>query len=165
MAKRRLGTAAMLVLGLLALASPRTSLPILLWNASPSVPVGLYKVVVRTPAAGELAVIRLPDPIRALAVERGYLAGRALVIKPVAAGPGDVVCRHAAMVTVNGHLVAWAHRADGSGRALPRWNGCLTLTATQVFVLSAASGSFDSRYFGPVERVHVLGVGRPIWTT
>jgi type IV secretory pathway protease TraF len=32
-------------------------------------------------------------------------------------------------------------------------------------VLSAAPGSFDSRYFGPVERVHVLGVGRPIWTT
>jgi type IV secretory pathway protease TraF len=121
--------------------------------------------VARTPAAGELAVIRLPDPIRALAVERGYLAGRALVIKPVAAGPGDVVCRHAAMVTVNGRAVAWAHGADGSGRALPRWTGCLTLRASQVFVLSAAPGSFDSRYFGPVERAHVLGVGRPIWTT
>jgi conjugative transfer signal peptidase TraF len=163
LAKRRLGTAAMLGLGLLA--SPRTSLPILLWNASPSVRVGLYRVVVRTPAAGELAVIRLPDPIRALALERGYLAGRALVIKPVTAGPGDVVCRHAAMVTVNGHPVAWAHRADGAGRALPRWNGCLTLTASQVFVLSPAPGSIDSRYFGPVERVHVLGVGWPIWAT
>jgi conjugative transfer signal peptidase TraF len=155
----------MLGLGLLALASPRTSLPILLWNTSPSVPVGLYRVVARTPAAGELAVIRLPDPIRALTVARGYRAGRALVIKPVAAGPGAVVCRHAAMVTVNGHPIAWARRADGSGRALPRWAGCLTLTASQVFVLSAAPGSFDSRYFGPVERVHVLGVGRPIWTT
>jgi conjugative transfer signal peptidase TraF len=155
----------MLALGLLALASPRARLPILLWNASPSVPLGLYGVVARTPAAGELAVIRLPGQIRALAVERGYLAGRALVIKPVAAGPGDVVCRHAAMVTVNGHAVAWAHRTDGFGRALPRWTGCLTLTASQVFVLSAAPGSFDSRYFGPVERVHVLGVGRPIWTT
>jgi conjugative transfer signal peptidase TraF len=152
------------MLGLLALASPRTSLPILLWNASASVPVGLYRVVARTPAAGELAVILLPDPIRALAVERGYLAGRALVIKPVAAGPGAVVCRHAAMVTANGQPVAWARRADESGRALTRWSGCLTLTASQVFVLSAAPGSFDSRYFGPVERAHVLGVGRPIWT-
>jgi conjugative transfer signal peptidase TraF len=155
----------MLGLGVLALASPRTSLPTLLWNASPSVPLGLYRLVARTPAAGELAVIRLPDRTRALAIERGYLAGRALVIKPVAAGPGDVVCRHAAMVTVNGHAVAWAHRADGAGRVLPRWTGCLTLTASQVFVLSAAPGSFDSRYFGPVERVHVLGVGQPIWTT
>jgi type IV secretory pathway protease TraF len=76
-----------------------------------------------------------------------------------------MVCRHAAMVTVNGHAVAWAHRADESGRALPRWTGCVTLTGAQVFVLSAVPGSFDSRYFGPVERVHVLGVGRPIWTT
>jgi type IV secretory pathway protease TraF len=106
----------------------------------------------------------LPVPIRNLAAEHGYLAAGMLLIKPVAAGPGDVVCRHAAIVTVNAHAVAWARNADALGRWLPRWSGCVTLTAGQVFVLSTAPDSFDSRYFGPIDGGHVLGVGQAIWT-
>jgi conjugative transfer signal peptidase TraF len=154
----------MLALGLLAIVTPRTGQPCLLWNASASVPIGLYELVRRPPARGELAVIRLPDPVHALAVARGYLAAGALLIKPVAAGPGDIVCRHATMVTVNGHPVGRAHDADGLGRSLRRWSGCLTLTSGQVFVLSNAPESFDGRYLGPTDVAHVLGVGRAIWT-
>ena len=154
----------MLGLGLLAIVTPRTGQPCLLWNASASAPIGLYELVPRAPARSELAVIRLPDPVHTLAAERGYLAGRALLIKPVVAVPGDVVCRHAATVTVNADVVALARDADALGRALPQWQGCLTLVAGQVFVLSTAPDSFDGRYFGPLNVAHVLGVGRAIWT-
>ena len=163
-ASRRLGTRSMLALGLLAMVTPRASEPYLLWNGSPSVPVGLYKLVSRAPKVGELAVIHLSGPVQAVATERGYLTARVLLIKPVAAGPGDVVCRHAAVVTVNAHAVAWAQNADALGRQLAPWSGCITLTAGQVFVLSTAPDSFDSRYFGPIGGGHVLGVGQAIWT-
>ncbi len=154
----------MLGLGLLAIVTPRTTHPYLLWNASASAPIGLYELVPRAPARSELAVIRLPGSVHALAVARGYLAGLALLIKPVVAVPGDVVCRHAATVTVNADVVALARDADALGRSLPRWQGCLTLVTGQVFVLSTAPDSFDGRYFGPLNVAHVLGVGRAIWT-
>jgi type IV secretory pathway protease TraF len=78
--------------------------------------------------------------------------------------PGDVVCRHAATVTVNADVVASARDADALGRYLPQWQGCRTLVAGQVFVLSTAPDSFDGRYFGPLNVAQVLGVGRAIWT-
>jgi type IV secretory pathway protease TraF len=120
--------------------------------------------VFRAPGKGELAVIRLPDWIHALAAGRGYLGAGALVIKPVVAGPGDVVCRHGVTVTVNGLPMARARDADLLGRPLPHWSGCVALAAGQVFVLSMVPDSFDSRYFGAVDGGHVVGTGRAIWT-
>ena len=154
----------MAVLGVVAVAARPTDHPRLLLNASSSVPIGLYGVVPRAPANGELAVIRLAGLVQALAVERGYLGAGARVIKPVAAGPGDVVCRHGATVTVNGVPMAHARDDDGAGRPLPRWSGCVALAAGRVFVLSMAPDSFDSRYFGVVNGVNVVGTARAIWT-
>jgi conjugative transfer signal peptidase TraF len=141
---------------------PSTGRPRLLWNASPSVPVGVYWVATVPPGNGEFAVIHLPDALRTLAAVRGYLAATALLIKPVTATMGDLVCRHGATVTINGQTVAHASMADGLGRPLPHWAGCITLTAGQVFLLSAAPDSFDSRYFGPIDSAHVLGTAHPI---
>jgi conjugative transfer signal peptidase TraF len=155
----------MLGLSVLAMASPRTSHPRLLWNTSPSVPVGLYWIASAAPTTGELAVIRLPDALRALAAARGYLGETALLIKPVAAGMGDLVCRHGAIVSINGQAAAHARTADERGRPLLHWSGCFLLAAGQVFVLSAAPDSFDSRCFGPIDRSHVVGAARPVWVT
>jgi conjugative transfer signal peptidase TraF len=127
------------------------------------VPVGLYWIASAAPATGELAVIRLPDPLRTLAAARGYLGRTALLIKPVAAGMGDLVCRHGATVAINGRAVAQASTADRLGRPLPQWSGCISLAAGQVFVLSPAPDSFDSRYFGPLDRSHVVGQARRVW--
>jgi conjugative transfer signal peptidase TraF len=154
----------MAVLGVLAVAAPPIGHPRLLLNASASVPTGIYGVVLRMPAKGELAVIRLAGPVQALAVERRYLGGGALVIKPVVAGPGDVVCRHGGTVTVNGLPTARARDADAFGRPLPRWSGCLALAAGQIFVLSTVPDSFDSRYFGVVDGGRVVGTGNALWT-
>jgi conjugative transfer signal peptidase TraF len=153
----------MLGLSVLAVAGPRASHPRLLWNTSPSVPVGLYWIASAAPKTGELAVIHLPDALRALAAARGYLGLTALLIKPEAAGLGDVVCRHGATVTINGKPAAHARMADERGRPLLHWSDCTTLTSGQVFVLSAAPDSFDGRYFGPLDRSHVLGTARPVW--
>jgi conjugative transfer signal peptidase TraF len=160
---RRLHVTATLGLGLLLLACPKANVPTLLWNASPSVALGLYWLAPRPPTRGALAVIRLPEPHRSLADSRGYLPVGNLLIKPIVARAGDVACRRGPTVTINGSAKAYARSADRAGRPLPHWSGCIRLGADQVFVLSADPDGFDSRYFGPVERRHVVGTALPLW--
>jgi conjugative transfer signal peptidase TraF len=161
--RHRLCTLALLAVASLAILFPKAGAPVLVWNASPSVPIGLYRLTSRPPRAGALAVIRLPEPLRILAETRGYLGKSALLIKPVAAGAGDTVCRHGPLVTINGRIVARAGTSDAAGRTLPAWSGCFRLAANAIFVLSADPDSFDGRYMGPIDRAHVLGLALPVW--
>jgi conjugative transfer signal peptidase TraF len=161
--KHRLCTLALLGIGSLAILFPKAGAPVLLWNASSSVPIGLYRQTSGAPVAGALAVILLPESFRILAETRGYLRKGALLVKPVAAAAGDTVCRHGPLVTVNGRIVARASTVDATGRPLPEWSGCFRLGASDIFVLSADPGSFDSRYMGPLDRTHVLGIAQPVW--
>jgi conjugative transfer signal peptidase TraF len=154
---------ATLGLSLLAVICPKANAPTLLWNVSPSAPLGLYWLASRPPAAGMLAVVHLPQPFLSLADVRHYLQARALLIKRVAASAGDIVCRTGSIVAVNGRAMAYAMAADVSRRPLPRWSGCKRLNAAQLFVLSTVPNSFDSRYFGPVDRRNVLGTALPVW--
>jgi conjugative transfer signal peptidase TraF len=148
---------------LLAVLCTKAGAPVILLNASPSVPIGLYRLTSRPSRTPALAVIRLPEPLRRLAETRGYLGKGALLIKPVVAGAGDTVCRHGALVTINGRIAARARTLDVAGRSLPVWSGCFRLRATHILVLSADPDSFDSRYMGPIDRGHVVGFALPIW--
>ncbi|HWE19821.1 MAG TPA: S26 family signal peptidase, partial [Hyphomicrobiaceae bacterium] len=132
--RHRLSTLTLLTVASLAILFPRSGAPVLVWNASPSVPIGLYRVTTRPPLTGALAVIRLPEPLRILADTRGYLRKGALLIKPVAAAAGDTVCRHGALVAINGRVVARASTLDAARRSLPTWSGCFRLAADQIFV-------------------------------
>jgi type IV secretory pathway protease TraF len=98
-----------------------------------------------------------------LAEARHYLPGGTLLIKRVAARLGDIVCRHGPLVTINGRPIARARSADVMGRPLPRWIGCRRLNAALAFLLSTDPDSFDSRYFGPVDRRQILGTALPVW--
>ena len=51
-------SAVLLGIGSLAILFPKADAPVLLWNASPSVPIGLYRLASRAPLVGALAVIR-----------------------------------------------------------------------------------------------------------
>ena len=158
-----MSTLALLALALIALAWPKAHAPPLFWNASASVATGLYRLTSQPPLTGALAVVRLPEPFKTLAETRGYLRAGALLIKPVAAGAGDTVCRHGPQVTINGRVVARANTADQAGRPLPAWSGCFRLAPTDVFVVSQEPNSFDSRYFGAVQRRHIVGTAMPVW--
>jgi type IV secretory pathway protease TraF len=105
----------------------------------------------------------LPKALLTLADARGYLPASTLLIKRIAAGAGDLVCRVGQVVIINGRAVARAKIADVHGRPLPRWGGCMQLAASQIFVLSAEPDSFDGRYIGAIDRRHVLGTALPLW--
>jgi len=157
--------AAGLSLGLLVAAQIDRA-PRLIWNASASVPIGLY--VVRAshgPSLGDFVAVRLPEDLSSWVVERGYVSADALLLKPVTAVSGMTVCRHDLDITLDGTVVAEAASADQQSRPLPRWTGCVTLGSDEVFLLVAGvADSLDGRYFGPLSADTILGRAIPLWT-
>jgi len=157
--------AAGLSLGLLA-AAQIDHAPWLVWNASASVPIGLYLVrASNPPSLGDLFAVRLPEDLSSLVVERGYVDADTLLLKRVAAISGMTVCRDGLDITLDGRVVAEAASADQQGRPLPRWTGCVTLGSDEVFLLVAGvADSLDGRYFGPLSADTILGRAIPLWT-
>jgi len=138
----------------------------LIWNASASVPIGLYVVrPIDRIKVGDLVVVEPPAPVRRLAIARGYLAPNVPLIKHVAALSGQTVCRQDRLVTVDAVALASALERDARNHPLPIWSGCQRLTDDQVFLLNYnASASLDGRYFGPTDSSAVAGRLTPIWT-
>ena len=132
-------------------------LPIVIWNASNSVPIGWYWIEKRQPKIGEIAVVKPPDWVRLYASSRGYLPYDVWLLKPVYSVRGAVVCRFGIYVIVNGNLVARAKKLDHQHRILPVWKGCRTLTIDEVLLLANPKNSFDSRYFGSISKQLIIG--------
>jgi conjugative transfer signal peptidase TraF len=109
-----------------------------------------------------VVVARLPDGPRRLAARRGYLPSSVPVIKRIAALYGDRVCARGDRLWVNGRLIAARQGADAAGRPLEGWQGCRML-GDEVLLLGDSARSFDSRYFGPIDRTRVIARARLLW--
>ena len=136
--------------------------PLVIWNASESVPIGLYFVAKRQPTIDEIAVIEPADWVRTYASSRGYLPQDVWLLKPIFASHPSIICRFGSYVFVDRKHVAKAKIVDRKHRPLPVWMGCKALTSTQYFVLGQHHDSFDSRYFGPIEQRQVVGTAFPL---
>ena len=91
---------AVVFVGITSLLQP---VPKLIWNASASVPIGLYAVTpTRVHRVGELVVVRPPEALAAFLGARGYLARGAPLLKHIAALPGQFVCRTGPTITIDG---------------------------------------------------------------
>ena len=137
-------------------------IPRLIWNASASVPEGPYFVQMRQPSLGEIAVIRPVDWVRHYASSRGYLPENVWLLKPVFAMHDSLACRYGRYVFVDGKMIVRAKIQDRQHRLLPVWKGCHALKSDEVFVLARPRDSFDSRYFGPVNRSRIVGTAIPL---
>ncbi len=140
--------------------------PRLIWNASASVPVGLYAVLPASlPQLGDLFLLNPPDDLALYLYKRGYLPRGTPMLKHIAALPGQTVCRTGAIVRIGGTAVAEAHAEDSKNRMLPAWSGCRRLRQDQVFLLNAdAPDSLDGRYFGPLPVSALRGRVLALWT-
>lgn len=138
--------------------------PALIWNASASAPIGLYRVEAPgAPGRGDMVVAWPPREARRLAAERHYLPSNVPLVKRVAAARGDRVCAAGEAVFVNGELVARRRETDPSGRPLPSWAGCLDLGEGYLLLLMPGEDSFDGRYFGLTSMRDVIGRASLIW--
>jgi conjugative transfer signal peptidase TraF len=139
--------------------------PLLVWNASASLPTGLYRVAAPTDLTrGDLVVAHLPDAWRTFSAVRRYIPANVPLVKRIAASPGETVCARGRVITIDGRRVAERRLRDGSGRLMPWWAGCVTLRNGSVFLMADAPASFDGRYFGPSSRGDLLGRAFPLWT-
>ncbi|MHA0336737.1 S26 family signal peptidase [Sphingomonas aquatilis] len=141
-------------------------LPRLVWNASASAPIGLYRVQPdRDLPVGALVAVTPPAPLSRWLAMRRYLPEGVPLLKHVAAKPGARVCRIGARVSIDARPVVIARSHDRFGRSLPVWQGCRTLKPGELFLLNAGHpDSLDGRYFGPLPGHAVLGRARPILT-
>jgi type IV secretory pathway protease TraF len=149
-------------IALLAVKSFVNPIPLSIWNASESVSIGWYLISKRQPNIGEIAVIRPTEWVQIYASSRGYLPKDVWLLKPIYAVSPSIFCRFGRYVFVDGKHIATAKNADKMHRVLPVWKGCKALKANQYFVLGHHRGSFDSRYFGPVDRSQVVGTAFPL---
>ncbi|TPK24007.1 DUF736 family protein [Mesorhizobium sp. B2-5-9] len=140
--------------------------PRFIWNASASVPVGLYRVEAsRRIDVGDLAVVMPPEPLAGLLAERGYLPPGVPLLKHVLALSGATVCRNGTAIVADGKTLGYAREHDGKGRWLPAWQGCRVLAEGEAFFMNPdVADSFDSRYFGALPAAAIIGRAVPVWT-
>jgi conjugative transfer signal peptidase TraF len=140
--------------------------PRYIWNASGSVPIGLYRLY----PTGRLAVTQLvavqpPEPLATFLADRRYLPPGVPLLKRVLALPGQTVCRDQLAITVDKIAMGTARAHDGSGRLLPIWEGCHLIADGEVFLMNWRSAdSFDGRYFGALPTSAIIGTAEPLWT-
>jgi conjugative transfer signal peptidase TraF len=150
----------------LLLFSTGDTQPSYIWNASPSVPIGLYRLKpAEHLAVTELVAIRPPEELASFLDLNGYLPLGVPMLKRVVALPGQTVCRTGLTVSVDSIEMGQARKRDGRGRPLPAWQGCLAVAANEVFVMNWQSeDSLDGRYFGLIPVSAIIGEALPVWT-
>ncbi|MEG4643522.1 S26 family signal peptidase [Paracoccus sp. APAP_BH8] len=154
---------AVLVIGGISVAE---IIPRLIWNASASLPLGLYAVQpIGDLTIGDLVAVTPPEPIARFIVARGYVGPDVPLLKRVAALSGTRVCRTGATIIVDDQAIGEARERDRLGRPLPVWQGCRLVGEGEVFLMNRdTEDSLDGRYFGPLPLSNVTARIVPLWT-
>lgn len=141
-------------------------------NSTDSAPRGLYLIWPGEPHPGSWVAVCLSPELGRFSRRRGYLprgtcpAGAAPVLKRLAAAPGDRIDLGPTGLWVNGRrqVASSPQSLDSRGRALPvpRY-GSYRVGEAELWLMSPHPKSWDSRYFGPLERDRLLGIAKPVW--
>ncbi|WP_404400561.1 S26 family signal peptidase [Pelagibacterium halotolerans] len=167
MSWRRITITAMFAgVALLAVPAWLNPAPRYIWNASASVPIGLYRVEPATRIeVTDLVAVMPPDALANYLDTRGYLPRGVPMIKRVLALSGTTVCRRGTTIFAYDHAYGEARQRDNAGRDLPIWQGCRMLRDSEVFLMNwDAPDSFDGRYFGALPMDSVIARVVPVWT-
>ena len=156
-----------MLIGVSAAVSPELGerAPWMIWNASASVPIGLYAIhTVAALRVGELVVVKPPGPLARFLADRGYLPRDVLLMKHVAALGGQSVCRSGLTVSVDSVTVGEARERDSRSRPQPVRQGCRVIAVGEVFLMNARpANSLDGRYFGLLPAASIVGRATPLW--
>jgi conjugative transfer signal peptidase TraF len=137
--------------------------PLIIYNHSPSIPIGFYVRSARIPARGAIVTVRAADASPAEARRRRFDGPGDFFIKRIAALGGDLVCAHGRRLEINGALRAVRRERDASEHVLQHWCGCRKLRRNEALLLGDSPDSYDGRYFGPVAVAAITGVWRPLF--
>lgn len=144
-------------------------------NTTQSIPVGLYWTSGQPVTKGAYVQLCPPEAdVFAIAKARGYIGagfcpgGYGYLMKRVVAAKGDAISISGEGVAVNEVLMPLSVplKVDKAGRALVRFGvSHFILDDSDVLLMSDVTGaSFDSRYFGPIDRSQIKAVISPVIT-
>jgi conjugative transfer signal peptidase TraF len=130
----------------------------LTYQFSASMPEGWYWLSpVGQLERGDTVTFMPPPATAALMVKRQWLGPDMAMMKHIKAMPGDFVCRQDNALYINNHYVGAIAKVDEQGRPLPQLHYCQALPSHQYMLMSTrVPNSFDSRYFGPVDRNRII---------
>ena len=164
----RFSVLAVMFVGITVLVAPVVAepVPLYVWNASESVPLGLYRL---QPAdrlfVTELVAIKPSEPLATFLDLNGYLPVGIPMLKRVLALPGQTVCRSGHTISIDKIDMGEVRERDSHGRPLPVWHGCRVVGEDELFLMNRQSkDSLDGRYFGPIAASAVIGRALPVWT-
>ena len=132
---------------------------LVLYNHTPSVPIGWYVYAGRSPKVGDIVAFTLPTMAHQYARSRGEPIDVRL-LKPVIAAAGDRVSTSDGELRIDGMSFGTIAVTDAAGRSLPSWQADRVLIDDELLVGSATGHSFDGRFFGPIHAAQVQGVYR-----
>lgn len=137
--------------------------PLLLYNHTPSLPLGFYRYQGGAIRRGDIVAFLLPRSAWDYARRRGDNP-HLILIKRVLAVGGDPVSTLHGQLRINGRSIGAIAATDAAGRTLPQWRADRLLRSDELLVGTRHRHSFDSRYFGPIHTNQVIGVYRSLWT-
>ncbi len=127
-------------------------------NLSPSVAYRLYVLVDAEPGIGHLV-----EFCPANTTHSDYSSAPEVILKPIAAGPGDHIDTTGEILFINGRHIAPIFTRDSNGHPLPVWRVNRVLESDEFFVLSTRVwNSLDSRYLGSIRRHEIIAVRVPV---
>ncbi len=129
-----------------------------IFNYTDSLPHGVYLIRdIRTCEHGDVVVFPVPQHVRKMVQDRGWLNKGEMLMKPVLARSGEECCMRDGLLVINGRTVSRISATDADGRSMPVTEFCGTVPDGMIIVGTAMENSFDSRYFGPVAVSSVTG--------
>lgn len=146
-------------LALAALVMNGAEQDVVLFNHSPSVPVGFYIRESGDPARGMFVTVRAHDVAPIEAAAHLYDDEGDRFIKRLVAVAGQHVCSDGRVLRVDGVPVATVQNRAGVPQG---WVGCRTLASSEILLLGDSADSFDGRYWGPIPDDLIEGVWRPL---
>jgi conjugative transfer signal peptidase TraF len=156
---------ALFVTALFAIGATFFARPVIIYNATDSLPHGIYQVVQKPLyERGDLVVFSVPKAVRNLVRQRRWLPDGAYLIKSIAGTNGDLLSTKTGRCFVNGVDFGAVEPVDRTGQPLPVFSINRRLHSSEVAVLNPIPHSFDSRYFGPIKERQIIGEAVPIWT-
>ncbi len=137
-------------------------------NMTPSLPKGIYQLIKTDPKKykkGDLVIFDLPkDAKKRGRAQNGW--GFRPFLKNVMGVPGDIIEIKKETVHINGIALKNGKilKQDRRGRELKSC-GDITLSGNQFFVMALYNPkSYDSRYFGPIDKNMIKGKAEAIFT-
>lgn len=135
------------------------------YQITSSMPKGFYLVVpVKELHRSDIVVFRPKESTLAFLQERHWVPSTGWMMKYVMAIPGDAVCTYDHMLWINQKRIGRIYEHDSSGRLLPSQFFCGKLEGHKYLLISTRiDQSFDSRYFGPIDKKCIKGKAIPLF--